>query len=598
LKPRKRDDRHAKAEIRQNTSQETSWDMTVRGPFYLSFLLVAYPITMPVAPTITHQPAQSCSNPAKQNELGTVDFPTSTRSREAQAHFLRGVAALHSFWYPVALEEFRAATKIDPDFAMGYWGEAMVHNHPLWDDPQETDAARRALARITMAPELTARERAYIEAVTVLYGEGSKSSRDRAYARVMQKVYRDYPDDIEAALFYALALLGNAGDGLQGSQKRLLAGMIASTVFEQKPHHPGAAHYVIHAYDNPKDAHRALDAALLYADIAPAAPHALHMPAHIFVQLGMWPEAAASNAAAWEASDAWVTQNGHSPNKRDYHSLQWMQYAYLQLGRYEKAASLLDTMKKSWAEFPKDQPRSLSDGGYILARMAASYLVETQQWDKAETILGPALPQSTGESPEADKSSRVLATLAETPIIFSRGLAAAMDKSALQAQESITALRKISREPNPDSMPFVNELRHSAELQAMNISATLDIAQGKHNAAIRKMEQATALIDAAPPPSGPPLSIKPVHELFGEILLRAGRPDAAAKHFDKALGRYPDRARSLLGAAAAATQNGDSRQALTLYSKFIDQWQHADPQLAEIQAAQMYFQQSRAEGKH
>ena len=572
--------------------------MTVRGPFYLSFLLVAYPITMPVAPTITHQPAQSCSNPAKQNELGTVDFPTSTRSREAQAHFLRGVAALHSFWYPVALEEFRAATKIDPDFAMGYWGEAMVHNHPLWDDPQETDAARRALARITMAPELTARERAYIEAVTVLYGEGSKSSRDRAYARVMQKVYRDYPDDIEAALFYALALLGNAGDGLQGSQKRLLAGMIASTVFEQKPHHPGAAHYVIHAYDNPKDAHRALDAALLYADIAPAAPHALHMPAHIFVQLGMWPEAAASNAAAWEASDAWVTQNGHSPNKRDYHSLQWMQYAYLQLGRYEKAASLLDTMKKSWAEFPKDQPRSLSDGGYILARMAASYLVETQQWDKAETILGPALPQSTGESPEADKSSRVLATLAETPIIFSRGLAAAMDKSALQAQESITALRKISREPNPDSMPFVNELRHSAELQAMNISATLDIAQGKHNAAIRKMEQATALIDAAPPPSGPPLSIKPVHELFGEILLRAGRPDAAAKHFDKALGRYPDRARSLLGAAAAATQNGDSRQALTLYSKFIDQWQHADPQLAEIQAAQMYFQQSRAEGKH
>ncbi|MDC8451136.1 MAG: hypothetical protein LV473_22720 [Nitrospira sp.] len=571
--------------------------MTLPGPLHLYILLVACLITMPVAPTTAHQPAQSPSDPAKQDELGTVDFPTSTRSREAQAHFLRGVAALHSFWYPVALEEFNAATKIDPDFAMGYWGEAMVHNHPLWGDPQETDAARRALARITMTPELTPRERAYIEAVTVLYGEGSKSSRDRAYARAMQKVYRDYPDDIEAALFYALALLGNAGDGLQGSQKRLLAGMIASTVFGQKPHHPGAAHYVIHAYDNPKDAHRALDAALLYADIAPAAPHALHMPAHIFVQLGMWPEAVASNAAAWEASDAWVTQNGHSPSKRDYHSLQWLQYAYLQLGRYEKAASLLDTMRKSWAEFPKDQPRSLFDGGYILARMAASYLVETQQWDKADTILGPALPQSTGESPEADKSSEAFTTLAQTPIIFARGLAAAMDKSALQAQESITALRAISRERSPASMPFMNELRHSAELQAITIAATLDTAQGKHDAAIRKMEQATAIIDAAPPPSGPPPLIKPVHELFGEILLRAGRPDAAAKHFDQALGRYPDRARSLLG-AAAATQNGDSRRALTLYSKFIDQWQHADPQLAEIQAAQMYFQQSRAEGEH
>lgn len=572
--------------------------MTLPGPLYLYFLLVICLITVPVAHTTAHQAPQSPSDPAKQDELGTVDFPTSTRSREAQAHFLRGVAALHSFWYPVALEEFNAATKIDPDFAMGYWGEAMVHNHPLWGDPQETEAARRALARITITPELTSRERAYIEAVTVLYGEGSKSSRDRAYARAMQKVYRDYPDDIEAALFYALALLGNAGDGLQGMQKRLLAGMIASTVFGQKPHHPGAAHYVIHAYDNPKDAHRALDAALLYADIAPAAPHALHMPAHIFVQLGMWPEAVASNAAAWQASDAWVTQNGHSPSKRDYHSLQWLQYAYLQSGRYEKAASLLDTMRKSWAEFPKDQPRSLSDGGYILARMAASYLVETQQWDKAETILGPALPQSTGESPEADKSFNAFTTLAQTPIIFARGFAAAMDKSAPQAQESITALQAISRERSPASMPFMNELRHSAELQAIKIAATLDTAQGKHDAAIRKMEQATAIIDAAPPPSGPPPLIKPVHELFGEILLRAGRPDAAAKHFDKALGRYPDRARSLLGAAAAATQNGDSRQALTLYSKFIDQWQHADPQLAEIQAAQMYFQQSRAEDEH
>lgn len=572
--------------------------MTLPGPLHLYFLLVACLITMPVTPTTAHQPAQPPSDPVKQDEVGTIDFPTSTRSGEAQAHFLRGVAALHSFRYPVALEEFRAATKIDPDFAMGYWGEAMVHNHPLWGDPQDIEAARRALARITMTPELTARERAYIEAVTVLYGEGSKSSRDRAYARAMQKVYRDYPDDIEASLFYALALLGNAGDGLEGSQKRLLAGMIASAVFGQKPHHPGAAHYVIHAYDNPKDAHRALDAALLYADIAPAAPHARHMPAHIFVQLGMWPEAVTSNMAAWEASDSWVMQKEHSPSKRDYHSLQWMQYAYLQLGQYEKAASLLDTMRKSWAEFPNDQPRSLSDGGYILAKMAASYLVETQQWDKAETILGPALPPSIGESPEADKSSRVFATLAQTPIIFARGLAAAMDRSALQAQESITALRTISRERSPDSMPFMNELRHSAELQAMKIAATLDMTEGKHDAAIRKMEQATAIIDATPPPSGPPSLIKPVHELFGEILLRAGRPDAAAKHFDKALGRYPDRARSLLGAAAAATQNGDSRQALTLYSKFIDQWQHADPQLAEIQEAQMYFQQSRAEGEY
>ena len=213
---------------------------------------------------------------AKLGKLGTVNFPTSC-SQPAQARFLRGVAALHSFWYPVAIEEFRESTKIEPDCMMGYWGEAMAHNHPIWGDPQETEAARKALEKIRGAAKLTPRERAWLLAVRVLYGEGDKSARDKAYAAAMEKIYRDYPDDAEAALFYALSLMGTVrAEDPAGVQTRLRAGAIASEVYKKNPDHPGAAHYVIHAYDDPEHAEMALDAARRYAEIAPEAPHALH----------------------------------------------------------------------------------------------------------------------------------------------------------------------------------------------------------------------------------------------------------------------------------------------------------------------------------
>jgi hypothetical protein len=159
------------------------------------FVLVACLMTMPAAMTTAHQTTAQESAPAKLGALGIVGFPTSARSDEAQAHFLRGVAALHSFWYPVALDEFRAATRIEPDFMMGYWGEAMAHNHPLWGDPQETEAARKVLEKITITQELTLRERAYLHAVKVLYGDGDKLTRDSAYAAAIEEIYREYPDD-------------------------------------------------------------------------------------------------------------------------------------------------------------------------------------------------------------------------------------------------------------------------------------------------------------------------------------------------------------------------------------------------------------------
>ena len=204
-----------------------------------------------------------------------------------------------------------------------------------------------------------------MQAVRVLYGEGDKPARDKAYAAAMEKIYRDFPDDVEAALFYALSLMGTvSAEDPAGLQTRLRAGAIASEVYKKNPNHPGAAHYVLHAFDDPENAPKALDAARRYAEIAPDAPHALHMPSHIFLQLGMWPEAAASNEASWAASDTWVKQKNLPISKRDYHSLHWLLYIYLQQGRYGKAEALLTQMRQSLAEFPKDDPRNLIFGTF------------------------------------------------------------------------------------------------------------------------------------------------------------------------------------------------------------------------------------------
>src|SRR5437868_8272828 len=281
--------------------------------------------------------------------LGKISFETSGSSA-SQAHFLRGVAALHSFWFEEALDEFRQSTKADPNFMMGYWGESMALNHPLWSE-QDTEAAKQVIKKIRDDVKVTDRERAYLNAVKALYGEGDKLARDMAYCAAMEKIYSNYPDDLEAAAFYALSLLGAVRPGDKGYRAQALAGAIALDVYARNPDHPGAAHYIIHAFDDPEHAILALPAARRYAQIAPDAHHARHMPAHIFLQLGMWTEAAAANESSWATSDAWVKRKNLPLSMRDYHSLQWLQYIYLQQGRYSKAEDLLAIVRKDMAEF-------------------------------------------------------------------------------------------------------------------------------------------------------------------------------------------------------------------------------------------------------
>ncbi|HEX2228455.1 MAG TPA: hypothetical protein VHM64_15070, partial [Candidatus Binatia bacterium] len=349
---------------------------------------------------------------------------------------------------------------------------------------------------------------------------------------------------------------------------------------------------VIHAYDDPKHAHLALDAARRYAQIAPAAPHALHMPSHIFLQLGMWAEAAASNEASWAASDKWVKKNNLPISERDYHSLHWLQYAYLQQGRYDKARELLRIMRRSLPEFPKQDLRNLVYATYIEATMAASYLIATQQWAAAEKILDPAAASNFAEPPGSGSNPyAAFAALARTPAIFARGLAAAMTGSP-QAHKSFAVLEEISREQMKTTIPFVAELREAAGIQSLEIAAAAHATKGEFDTAIKIMRKAAGLADAMPGPPGPPPLIKPVHELSGEVLLRSGRPEDAAQQFAISLERHPNRARSLLGAARGFAQSGNRRRAEKFYSQFAQQWQRAGPQSPELKEAWAYTRQA------
>lgn len=524
---------------------------------------------------------------ARQSKLGKVDFPTSG-SRQAQAHFLRGLAALHSFWFEEALDEFRESTKAEPDFMMGYWGEAMAYNHPLWAE-QDTEAGRKTIAKIKDLPKLTAKERAFINAVRTLYGDGDKLTRDKAYADEMEKVYRAYPEDLEAACFYSLSLLGTVRPGDKGFARQMKAGAIAMEVYQKNPNHPGAAHYIIHSFDDPEHAIISLPAARRYAEIAPEAHHARHMPAHIFLQLGMWPEAAASNESAWAVSNEWVKRKGLAASARDYHSLHWLLYVYLQQGRYNKAEELLSIKQKEMAGANRDAGVSRYNED-----MAAAYVVETEAWDWTKKLFNADANREADSmaSHAAHNAGQMTARMRRNQSLpaFIRGLAAAKTGSP-EAEKSIAELQAIRKQMTDNGNAYAAK---SAEIFGLEIAAVLASSKKNDDEAIEIMKRAIALEEEMSPPSGPPSLIKPSHELFGEILLRANRPKEAAAQFQMALARQPNRARSLLGRARAARQSGDMKGAAEIYATLLRQWQQADPQLPELREAQDFLKQPNA----
>ena len=393
----------------------------------------------------------------EESDLGTVHFPNSG-SEAAQAAFQRGVAALHSFWYEEAGEAFKNAQEIDPDFALAYWGEAVSHNHPLWSE-QDISAARDVLKRFgdtraeRRAKTPTDRERLYMDTVEVLYGPGDKYERDELYHQAMRRLAEAHPEDNEAQAFYALSYLGLVRRGEPGFHRQMKAGAIVTDLFQREPNHPGAAHYVIHSFDDPEHAPLALEAANRYAEIAPEAHHAQHMPSHIFVQHGMWNRVSASNDVAYNASAKWVERKNLSITKRDYHSLEWKAYADLQRGVYGAVLDAIAVVDDAVAETDDNRLRRIS------ASMVARHAIETGRYHAI------SLPKGDVDTSRYNSTANLL---------LAAGMKAFAEKDEAGATEAAKQLQALADKRAADGEAYqadsVRIMQHEIEALAAQLA--------------------------------------------------------------------------------------------------------------------------------
>ena len=491
--------------------------------------------------TALHAPAHA----AELKGLGAIHFPTSATGA-AQEHFLRGVTILHSFGWKQARVEFQKAQRAAPDFALAYWGEALCYNHPLiaeWD--RETPQA--VLRRLGKTPEEraakapTEREKGFLAAVEALFfGSGDVVARRSAHADAMRRLFEAYPDDDEAAAFYALALLMSAGPAGQAERVNVLAGAIALQLMGRNPNHPGAAHYAIHAFDDPVHAPLALPAAEVFAKIAEKVSHARHMPSHIFIQRGMWDRVSASNQSAFEAAvELWAPGDGMGDM---VHALDWGQYGDLQRGDYDGARRWIDRMA-SIADEADKRPRTSG----ALARVTARLAIETE---------------SGRTWPVTDRSP--------APELLATGIGAARGGNlalARKAGQRLDELAQRAAAQDEDRSYYATHHRRALRIMQLEVAALVAIGEGNEKAGLGLLREGVEIAESLRPPIGAPHPLKPVHELYAEALLQAGKAQAAREMFETSLLRMPNRPLSLRGLARANAALGNAQAARTTYAR-------------------------------
>lgn len=454
----------------------------------------------------------------------------------------------------------------------------MTHNHPLWRQ-QDGEEARAVLAKLAPTPaERLALakmplERDFLSAVELLYKEeGTKQERDQAYSNYLAKMKKKYPDQQEVAAFYALSILGAVAVG-RDEEAYEQSARIAQGIMAENPQHPGALHYLIHAYDDPSHAAKAIPAANSYAKVAPAAAHALHMPSHIYVSMGMWEEVIQSNIASWKASVERMKRMELDDNARSYHALHWLMYGLTQGGRYEEAQQIMKDFNGYTANKPDKQARS------YMVSIVANYLVETGDWDNMDVlsidgeredlnILHRAMHHFvTGWQAYEAKDEEALAAVLQT-----------MEKERAEAANLVTASGAPmcsaagSNRSLPNQLDIDQAYVMALELEAMQAQLSGDLTEAE-----RSLRAATKLERSISYAYGPPRIVLPSYELFGQWLLEQGRPTEATQQFDYALSKGPGRLQALLGAwqAAEATQN--TKRATELAEQLKANLQKADP---------------------
>ena len=522
----------------------------------------------------------SCSEATQkqtdENHLGEIHFKV-TGNTDAQPFFEEGLLLLHSFEFEDARLAFQKAQEIDSNFVMAYWGEAMTYNHPLWRSQDYADAravldAQDAKAEKILSEKGTEIERDLWQSLKVLYAEeGDKKTRDKAYSEYLASLYEKYPESHEIAAFYALSILAAVPVGRDETEYEKGA-KIAEGILKENPKHPGALHYLIHSYDDPSHAQLALNAANNYSKVAPDAAHALHMPSHIFVALGMWEDVVVSNIASYQASVNRMNRKELDNDARNYHALHWLQYGYLQQGKRKAAQKLLEDMKVYSDTLPSKRARR------HLVYMKGTYLAETDDWSNELANLEIDLEE--------------LNIVSHASVAFIEGMKAFKNGD----RNSIKQLIDQMESDRGNAAMFVSEggapmcgssSRYQpnqldigiAHVFEMELRALLAQLQNDKTATEDWLKKACELQVNISYTYGPPVIIKTAFEMYGEWLLEQNRPDEALLQFEKAWERGPNRARILDGKIKAYQLKGDEENTEKMRKELAKNWKGADDDL-------------------
>ena len=533
----------------------------------LPFLLAP---AMSPSPTPAHDGPHDTpsTSPAREVLLGRIDFPTSG-TPDAQDAFIRGVLYLHSFEYAPAAVAFREAQTIEPRFAMAYWGEAMTNHHSLWR-VQHVEAAQAILNKLgktsdkRAARAATQREKDYLRAVEVLFGMTEetrglgKLERDVHYRNAMKRVHEAYPDDMEARAFYGLSILG-VGSADREYSTYMKAAAVLTPVWDSNHSHPGAAHYLIHSYDDPVHAVLGLPMARAYENIAVGAAHAQHMTSHIYIALGLWNDVTKANVTALRVESAKTVGEG-ARSREAWHHRYWLHYGRLQRGHLKEARQMLEMARERVSKDPL--PREPSYYGAMYAR----YLIDTESWSEAEAWLAPQ-----GVDMQIPHYH------------FARAFAAARRGDLEQAREGLAQIRT-GGQGNPEIILAQKEV----DILKLEVEAAMALAEGNKEKALDLAGRATEMQTSMPFRYGPPRISKPTAELLGDILSAVGDDEQAALAYQDQLSRSQLRTNSLLGLARTSARAGDDTTSREAYEALADIWHSADPTLPALSEVRLH----------